>query len=104
MLVSESPITTEMPPEMQDKVMHSSLSAEGFTLLASDIADAHEKPTALMIQCRSVAEIDQIFSRLSDGAEITQPLMDSFWGSRLGNLTDKYGVKWMLNWEKSGTT
>jgi PhnB protein len=42
MLVSQSGAAAQMPPEMQDSVMHSSLITKNFTLLASDVADAHE--------------------------------------------------------------
>jgi PhnB protein len=105
MLVKDSAIAAQMPPEMQAQVMHSSLSTAKFTLLASDIADAHAGNDfyALMVQCESQIEIDSIFAKLSEGANITQPLMDSFWGSRFGNLTDKYGIKWMFNWESKPT-
>jgi PhnB protein len=106
MLVSQSGAAAHMPPEMQDNVMHASLSSQQFTLLASDVADVHAgvQPVSLMVQCNSEAEINQIFERLSDGANITQPLMDSFWGSRFGNLTDKYGIQWMFNWEKNAAS
>jgi PhnB protein len=106
MLVSQSGAAAEMPPEMQDSVMHSSLTTNSFTLLASDVADAHEggQSVSLMVQCESEEEINGIFERLSDGANVTQPLMDSFWNSRFGNLTDKYGLNWMFNWEKDAAS
>ena len=36
---------------------------------------------------------------MSDGAEITMPLADQFWGARFGMLTDKFGMNWMFNCE-----
>lgn len=29
------------------------------------------------------------------------PLQDMFWGARFGMLTDQFGVRWMINFEKA---
>jgi len=47
------------------------------------------------------AEVQQkAFDGLSEGARITMPLQDTFWGARFGMLTDKFGVAWMFNYDK----
>jgi uncharacterized glyoxalase superfamily protein PhnB len=35
-----------------------------------------------------------------EGASVGMPLQDTFWGARFGMLCDKYGINWMLNWQK----
>jgi PhnB protein len=34
---------------------------------------------------------------LSDGANVTTPLEKQMWGDEFGQLTDKYGVGWLVN-------
>ncbi len=51
----------------------------------------------LGIQSESRAQIDEIFSKLSAGGSVTMPLDKTFWSPRFGMLTDKFGIKWMLN-------
>ena len=43
------------------------------------------------------AEADRLFAALSQGGKISTPLQDMFWGAYFGNLTDKFGVQWMVN-------
>jgi PhnB protein len=106
-LVKDSPTAGQMPPQMQDKVLHSSLTAPDFMLLASDMAGSPEPKTqrgdnvSLMIECSSTEEIQRYFHGLSDGGVVTQPLMESFWGSTFGHLTDRYGINWMFNHQKN---
>ncbi|NJK43993.1 MAG: VOC family protein [Pleurocapsa sp. SU_196_0] len=98
-LVKDSPTAAHMPPEMQDKVIHAALTAPDFILLASDMSGARDSSerVSLMVECSSDEEIKRFFQGLSDGANVTQPLMESFWGSTFGHLTDKYGIYWMFN-------
>ena len=36
---------------------------------------------------------------MSEGAIISLPLQDMFWGAKFGKLVDKFGVSWMFNCE-----
>jgi len=56
----------------------------------------------IMISAATPAEIDAIWAKLSEGATITMPLEVAFWGDYLGGLTDKFGVRWMLNCPAEG--
>ena len=46
----------------------------------------------------SRAEADRLFSRLSDGGTIEMPMQEMFWGDYYGSLTDKFGIRWMVNY------
>ena len=46
-------------------------------------------------------ETDQLFAKLSEGGTVSMPLGDMFWGSYFGSCTDKFGINWMLNFDKS---
>lgn len=45
-------------------------------------------------------EQNQVFEALSDGAVVTLPLGDMFWGARFGMLSDQFGIQWMFNCPK----
>jgi PhnB protein len=102
MTVAQSGQGAQMPPEMHDKVMHSSLTKGTLELMASDMVstDLNRGPSvSIMMECDSKEELQDAFAKLCDGGIVTQPLIDSFWGSTFGHLTDKYGINWMFNFE-----
>jgi uncharacterized glyoxalase superfamily protein PhnB len=41
--------------------------------------------------------ITQLFSNLADGGSVTMPLEKTYWAEAFGMVTDKFGVKWMVN-------
>ncbi len=44
-----------------------------------------------------VPDVDAVFNRaVSNGATVTMPLMDAFWGDRAGGLVDPFGHRWSL--------
>lgn len=43
------------------------------------------------------AETERLFNALASGGKVEMPLQDMFWGAYFGSLTDRFGVKWMLN-------
>ena len=93
-----------LPEHLKDQIMHMSLPiGEHGVLMGSDApAEFGNKVgfdgnVELMISAGSRAEVDAIWAKLSDGARITIPLAVAFWGDYFGALTDKFGVKWMLN-------
>jgi PhnB protein len=52
----------------------------------------------VQLQLDSKAEADKIFKGLSEGGSIETAMADQAWGDYYGSLTDKYGVRWMLNY------
>lgn len=42
-------------------------------------------------------EAKRLFDALSAGGTVSMPLQDMFFGAYFGELTDKYGINWMLN-------
>ena len=43
-------------------------------------------------------EADHLFAALSAGGTVGQPMHDAFWGDYYGDLTDKFGTRWMINY------
>ena len=105
--VGDSPMKDKMPGGAADnnKIMHADLSKNGATLImAADMMDpktfTQGDTITLSINCSSEDEINTIFSKLSAGGKVTMPLSDQFWGATFGMLTDKFGIDWMLNYQK----
>ena len=84
------------------KVMHATFVAGDLTLMASDGAEAEAAGgmVDLSLNFTDGSEIAKTFEALSEGARVTMPLQDTFWGATFGMLTDKFGVNWMFNHDK----
>ncbi|GAB4144821.1 MAG: VOC family protein [Patescibacteria group bacterium] len=102
--VNETPARDQMSAESQDKVMHASLSIDGnYFLMATDLTPPNivqGNMIALCVNCETREEIETVFAKLSVGAQQTHPLKDEFWGDTYGEVIDKYGYRWMLNYHK----
>lgn len=87
----------------KQRVMHAEFKAEGIYFMASDSMPGQTLRSGEMVQLSinltDAAEQENIFQKLSAGGNVDMPLQDTFWGASFGMLTDKYGIKWMLNRE-----
>ncbi len=103
--VGESPVASQMPPAAQKSIMHAALTKGRLVLLASDMVGSEGvvkgNAIALTLNCGSEEEIKTYFAKLSSGGQVTYPLKTEFWGATFGQLTDKFGVDWMLNYDKN---
>ena len=103
--VGGSPIEAECPAAMKHQILHASLMMDCLLLMGSDMIgpDGYQKGNniALSLNCSSEQEINNYFNKLSAGGRIMHPLRVEFWGAIFGVFTDKYGIKWMLNFDKN---
>ena len=53
----------------------------------------------LNLQTDTREQSDHLFKGLSAGGKVDMPMADMFWGAYFGSLTDRYGVRWMVNCE-----
>ena len=104
MTVGDSPMAEKMP-DMKDRILHGAIMVDGnLMLMASDTmmpgqtAEMGEGVCNTII-CSSKEEVETLFEKLSEGGKVTMPLEEAFFGW-IGNLTDKFGVKWMLEFDK----
>ncbi len=101
--VGESPMAENMP-DSKDRVLHAAIMIDGnLMLMASDTMMPEQKAdmgggVSNTIICDSKEEIETFFAKLSDGGNVDTPLEDAFFGT-IGNLTDKFGVRWMLEYD-----
>ena len=100
--VGETTLAKQMPPEMQEKVIHAKLTNEKSVLLGSDMVGPEGlvkgNSHLLQLECDSEIALRPIYSKLSaDGGKVLYPPSPSFWGTLYGQLIDKFGNSWMLN-------
>jgi PhnB protein len=103
MTIGESPMAKEVPAEKQGYIMHSTLKFSGGTIIGSDmmrdravVGDA----VGVSIECDSEEQLRAHFAKLAEGGEAFMEPELQFWGGVFGVATDKYGVEWMLNFQK----
>jgi PhnB protein len=53
-----------------------------------------------MLDCNSELEIQTFYKNLLVEGHSNHPLEDTFWGAIFGDLTDKYGNHWLLNYTR----
>jgi PhnB protein len=103
--VAESPMATRMPSEKGANILHGALSKNGTVLLmGSDMIGNDLRPgnsVNLCLNCTSDQEINTLFNRLSAGGQVKVPLHQSFWGATFGEVRDKFGMNWMLNYTRN---
>ncbi|AQX84372.1 VOC family protein [Elizabethkingia sp. HX WHF] len=102
--MGNAPGTENLSEEAKNRVMHIALPIGSDLLMASDIVPEFGQSLQLgnnnyvSIFPESREEADKLFKGLSDGGTIEMPLEDQFWGDYFGCFTDKYDVKWMINY------
>lgn len=103
--VEGSPAEDECPGAKPGSIMHAQLTKGNLVLMASDMMMGTElirgNATALSLNCSSEEEIRNYFDQLSAGASNVQPLKVEFWGALFGMFTDKFGVRWLLNFDQN---
>ncbi|MDN3205923.1 VOC family protein [Algoriphagus sediminis] len=106
MYMGDMPDGPPMSDEDKKRVMHVTLQLDdGLVLMGSDTFPGFGPPlqkgnqTHLYLDLPSKEAVDDAFGKLAEGGSIEMPLEETFWGSYFGNLTDKYGICWMLNYD-----
>lgn len=103
--IGESPMADKMPPKMADSILHSTLTHGGMILMGTDcVREGGLKKgnsISLCLNCSSEEEIKTFYTKLSAGGSANHPLEDTFWGAIFGDLTDKFGNNWVLNFTKN---
>ena len=92
-----------------EKIMHMSLPiSKETTLSGSDSVEGFGPPLqkgnnfTIAIDAASKSEADRwLFNGLSAGGNVGMPMGDTFWGSYFGMFIDKFGISWMVSFERN---
>jgi PhnB protein len=92
-----------MPAVQREKILNARLKSGKMEISASDWLLPDRKAARGNMVCLYLSgasrDIKLLFERLSEGAEVSDPLAEQFFGA-YGALNDKFGVRWMFHAEK----
>ena len=99
--VKDSPAKNHMTETQQDKVLYARLRKGNLAISASDWLRPDETPVRGNMVCLYLSggtfqELTALFQKLSEGAQVTDPLEEQFHGY-YGALNDKFAVRWMFH-------
>jgi PhnB protein len=102
--VKDSPIRDQMPAVQQEKFLNARLRSAELEISASDWLRPDRSPirgntVCLYLSGGTLQDLKGLFERLSEGAEVTDPLKEQFFGT-YGALNDMFGVRWMFQTDK----
>jgi PhnB protein len=86
-------------PGTEDKIMHSSFQIGDTVVMASDgmmQAKPEFKGFSLTLNPKTEVEAERLFAALSDGGQVHQPLVKTFFSPKFGIVADRFGVSWMV--------
>lgn len=90
------------------EVMHASLRADDFQLMASDTPPGRQQRQGSQINLaltgtkRDEERLRGWFDGLADGGTVHTPLEPQPWGDLYGELTDRFGIRWMVDIRQEG--
>jgi len=92
--------------EALNRIMHVSLPIGSSILMGSDTHPRYGDVGfgdnfSVSINAESREEADKIFNGLSAGGKVEMPMNDTFWGSYFGMFKDKFGINWMVSFDKN---
>lgn len=90
-----------------DLIMHGMLTTPGgINLMGADTPASMERPDesyiTISLSGSDDAELRRLWAGLADRGTVTMPLEMAPWGDAFGQLTDRFGVNWMMNIAGSG--
>ncbi|XZF14928.1 VOC family protein [Chitinophagaceae bacterium MMS25-I14] len=101
----DTPQSDQIPENEKNLIMHVALPIKGNTLMGTDNLESMGHTLnmgdniSLSLSPESEEETHQLFDKLSAGGNIIVPLQQMFWGALFGMFVDKFGIKWMINYE-----
>lgn len=107
MTFGDAPDAEDFPGAKREEVMHCTLPIGPGVLMGSDLGDESANLTignnfSLSVDAEDEDQCEEWFARLSEGGLVTMPLQDTFWGSYFGQCTDRFGINWMISFERNG--
>jgi PhnB protein len=96
--VGASPMSNMGPPE---NIMHCTIKVGTSTIMMCDDprpeAARGDGNITLAIGLNDPERAKQLFGKLAEGGVVVMPLEKTYWAEAFGMVTDKFGVKWMIN-------
>jgi PhnB protein len=100
-----TPAADHVPTEWRGKIMHARLVLDDDkVLMGSDAPPGMQeemKGFSVTLGVDKPADAERIFHALAEDGTVRMPIQETFWATRFGMLTDRFGTPWMINCEKA---
>lgn len=94
----------KMSGKMRECIVNATLTNNALVLIGtdmpSDIGLLRGNNVSLMLMCNSEQEMLRSYKKLSAGGEKTRMPQRTYGDALFGTLTDRYGIYWLLNYQK----
>lgn len=91
----------EGAPGEEGRIMHAVFDLSGNLFMCSDSPPVHDwdftPAVSNFIDCDSEAELERLFSKLSENGTVTMPLNNYGFSQKFGWVIDQFGISWQLN-------
>ena len=91
--------TTQVDEAEKDKISHIVMNTEHFNIQGED-ADmgipVNTGSSKLVLVFKDLEKLQNIFKVLSEDGEIVTPLEKSFFSESIGEVIDKFGIRWLI--------
>jgi PhnB protein len=98
--LNQSPMAEHLPAAQGKYILLAQLKHPQLRLMATDIAPdeglVQGNVVALYLHCASLRQMEKLYAALSQKGEETAPVHQTFFGEWFANLTDQFGVRWIL--------
>lgn len=87
-------------PEWAPRIFHATLKVGEQELLGSDAMPGQFEPMRgfrITLALESATDARRLFDTLAVDGAIRMPLQETFWSPAFGEVTDRFGVPWMIN-------
>ncbi len=94
----EAPPPGAVPPNFDDKIMHTSFRIGNSVIMASDgcQSDSAFGGFALSIVPSDKEDATRMFNALAEEGTVTMPLGETFFSPCFGIVKDRFGLEWMI--------
>lgn len=102
--VGGSPMAAMMPPDMSDRILHSSLQIGDTMIMGSDLHMAalqDGNTITLCINCESEVDLRRFFKNLSEGGTVLEDINHMPTGALIASLKDRYEKQWMFYFDEN---
>lgn len=100
MRMGDAPSDEPVPADRADLIIHAALMLGDRLLMGSDdMTTGSFGPVQGMMVSYAAADADEanrVFAALSDGGQVTQPIIETFFSPAFGMCTDRFGTPWMI--------
>ncbi|MHC0037648.1 VOC family protein [Pseudoneobacillus sp. C159] len=110
MSFGDSPQSPEyqLPDEAKNLVMHARLNIDGSNVMFSDTFPGQPvvvgNNVTLALISKNIDDLKSWYEQLKDGGKVEMELQETFWSKLYGQVTDKFGIHWQINYDNGEMT